>query len=165
MSSDTTQPRIRPSIIDRLIDDAPDQLRDGERSNEYRQFRELTASVRRDLENLLNTRVRIIEPDEKYPQLKTSLLNYGFPDLATVTINSQNGRKQFLRQIESLLIEYEPRFKSVSVHFEEEDSLERSLRFRIEAVIYADPEPLVVEFDSELDPASSLVNVAEAING
>ena len=112
--------------------------------------------------NLLNTRMRIVEPDDEYSELKHSLLNYGLPDLATINIANLDRRKQFVQHLEQLLLEFEPRFKTVSVIYQENsDNIDRTLRFRIDATLYADPSPEVVIFDSVLEPVSRTVNVEE----
>lgn len=153
---------LRPSILDRLIDNDPGNRIEAE-SSKYQKLKQLRESVRRDLENLLNTRLRIIEPDDEYSQLKHSLLNYGLPDLATVNISNIDKRKAFVQQLESLLMDFEPRFKSVSVNYQDNsNSADRTLRFRIDATLYADPSPEVVIFDSVLEPVSRSVNLEEA---
>ncbi len=42
---------------------------------------------------------------------------------------------------------------------EEDQRLDRTLRFRIDALMYADPAPEPIVFDSVLDPASRQVAV------
>ncbi|MDH5354603.1 MAG: type VI secretion system baseplate subunit TssE [Gammaproteobacteria bacterium] len=154
--------KLRPSILDRLLDDAPANRVEAE-SSKHQKLKQLRQSVRRDLENLLNTRLRIIEPDDEYAQLKHSLLNYGLPDLASVNITNIDKRKAFVQQLESLLIDFEPRFKSVSVNYQDNsNSVDRTLRFRIDATLYADPYPEVVIFDSILEPVSRTVSLEEA---
>lgn len=154
--------KLRPSVLDRLLDNDPNKL-DNPEKDQHQQLKELRNSVRRDLINLLNTRIRIIKPEEEYEELNLSLLNYGLPDLATINISNTMMRKSFTEDLEALLIEFEPRFKSVSVNYlENMDSLDRTLRFRIDATLYADPSPEVVIFDSVLDPVSRMVNVEEA---
>ncbi|VAW63761.1 Uncharacterized protein ImpF [hydrothermal vent metagenome] len=157
--------KLRPSILDRLFDNDlqnnvevdPDQ---------HQKLKQLRDSVRRDLENLLNTRFRMIEPADEYKELKKSLLNYGLPDLATVNITDTKKRKQFTQRLESILVEYEPRFKKVKVtYMENSDMLDRTLRFRIDATLYADPSPEVVVFDSVLEPVTRNVNVEETSHG
>lgn len=156
---------IRPSVLDRLIDDEPGKA-DKPDVDQHQQLRELRDSVRRDLVNLLNTRVRVVEPDEKFEELRKSLLSYGLPDLATINVSDISKRKAFIEQLESLLIEFEPRFKSVSVNYlDNADSVDRTLRFRIDATLYADPSPEVVIFDSVLDPVSRSVDVEDAGHG
>lgn len=153
---------LRPSILDRLIDNDPSNRVEVD-PDQHQKLKELRQSVRRDLENLLNTRMRIAEPDDKYVNLKHSLLNYGLPDLATVNISNVDKRREFVQQLERLLLDFEPRFKTVSVNYQENsDSVERTLRFRIDATLYADPSPEVVIFDSVLEPVSRTVNVEEA---
>ncbi len=155
--------KLRPSILERLQDHNPGENFDGN-TDQHQGREDLKNSIRRDLENLLNTRVRIVEPGDEYPELRLSILNYGFPDLATVNIADQSKKLQLIDHLETLLITFEPRFKSVAVSFRENktDSVNRSLKFRIDAELYADPLPEVVVFDSELEPSMRRVNVTEA---
>ncbi|MCP4491393.1 MAG: type VI secretion system baseplate subunit TssE [Gammaproteobacteria bacterium] len=154
--------KLRPSILDRLIDNSPNNHIDTD-TDQHQKLRELRQSVRRDLENLLNTRIRIAEPDDKYSELKHSLLNYGLPDLATINITNIDKRREFVRSLEQLLLNFEPRFKTVSITYQNNsDSIDRSLRFRIDATLFADPSPEVIVFDSVLEPVSRIVNVEEA---
>ena len=156
---------LRPSILDRLIDNDPNSNRDKD-PDQYQKLKDLRNSVHRDLENLLNTRYRMLEPGDEFTELKTSLLNYGFPVLATVNISDKMKRIEFINQLELILAEFEPRFKSVKVSYiENTDSLDRTLRFRIEATLYADPSPEVVVFDSILEPVTCMVNVEEISHG
>lgn len=156
---------LRPSILDRLIDLEPDSARDPV-SSHHQHLTELRQSVRRDLESLLNTRYRVIEPDSRYRQLERSLLNYGLPDLATVNIADIEKKQRFVRDLETTLRTYEPRFKSVKVtHLDNRDATDRTLRFRIDAVLWADPAPQTVIFDSILEPVSRSVNVQESSHG
>lgn len=154
--------KLRPSILDRLLDDNPASNADSE-SDGHQRLEDLRQSVRRDLENLLNTRLRVVDPGDEHEQLKHSILNYGLPDLATINIFDQNLRTRFVEQLENMLLEFEPRFKSVSVTYQANaDALDRTLRFRIDGVLYADPSPEVVVFDSVLEPVTRSVNLAEA---
>ena len=156
--------KLRPSVLDRLLDNDPGNALDVD-PGQHQKLKELRNSVRRDLENLLNTRLRIIEPDDEFPELKKSLLTYGLPDLATVNIIDKESRKVFVTHLENLLMEFEPRFKTVNVNYlENSNALDRTLRFRIDALLYADPSPEVVIFDSVLEPVSRTVNVEEAVH-
>lgn len=152
---------LRSSILDRLLDDEPQHQVDTENSQSQK-LRQLRQSVHRDLESLLNTRFRIIAPPENLKHLEQSLLNYGLPDLATINISTPDSKKAFTKKLEQLLKRYEPRFKSVKVSYRENsDSQDRTLRFRIDAVLYADPSPEIVVFDSMLEPITRTVNVEE----
>jgi len=69
-------------------------------------------------------------------------------------------------QLEKSLKIFEPRFKSVKVSFRSNaDTIDRTLRFRIDAVIYADPLPEVVVFDSVLEAVTRTVSVKEVSYG
>jgi type VI secretion system protein ImpF len=157
--------KLRPSILDRLLDSDPGNTMEVD-TGQHQKLKELRNSVRRDLENLLNTRLRILEPDEEFNELKKSLLIYGLPDLATVNIIDKESRKKFVTHLENLLIHFEPRFKSVNVNYlENSNALDRTLRFRIDALLYADPSPEFIVFDSVLEPVTRTVNVEEASHG
>lgn len=165
MSRIDKKKNLRPSILDRLFDNDPDNKVEPEK-NKHQQLKDLRNSVRRDLENILNTRYRMLEPPSNFSELEYSVLNYGLPDLATVNINDFNKKKEFTRQLEKMLKNFEPRFKTVSVNFtDNKDKTDRTLRFRINATLYADPAPEVVIFDSILEPASRTVNVEESQHG
>lgn len=156
---------LRPSILDRLLDDEPHIQVEADK-NRHQHLRELRNSVKRDLENLLNTRYRMVEPPEEFSQLELSLLNYGLPDLATVNVADIEKKRNFTRHLEKILRDYEPRFKTVKVnHIDNKDNTDRTLRFRIDATLYADPAPEIVVFDSVLDPVSRTVNVEESKHG
>lgn len=156
---------LRPSILDRLLDDEPHIQIEADK-NRHQHLRELRISVKRDLENLLNTRYRMVAPPEEFTNVDLSILNYGLPDLATVNIADTNKKKDFTRYLEKILRDYEPRFKSVKVnHIDNKDNTDRTLRFRIDATLYADPAPEIVVFDSVLDPVSRTVNVEESKHG
>ncbi|HWV16204.1 MAG TPA: type VI secretion system baseplate subunit TssE [Cellvibrio sp.] len=156
---------FRPSILDRLLDNDPSTNMEADK-NRHHYTRDLHNSVRRDLQNLLNTRYRIIAPPEEFKQLENSLLNYGLPDLATINITNVEKKKEFTRSLEKILRTYEPRFKSVKVILlDNSDKTDRTLKFRIDATLYADPAPEIIVFDSVLDPVSRTVNVEESRNG
>lgn len=153
--------KLRASILDRLLDDAP--TRSGNNDEVQQNLKQLRKSVRRDLENLLNTRLRVIEPDERFVEMSKSVLNYGLPDLATVNIIDKTKKQEFITQLENLLMTFEPRFKSVSIQqVESADASDRTLNFRIDAVLYADPSPEVIVLNSVLEPVSRSVNIQEA---
>lgn len=157
--------KLRPSILDRLFDDEPYNQTEHEPQH-HQLLRQLRNSIRRDLEHLLNTRLHVVKPPEEYTEIETSLLNYGLPDLATINIMDIEKRNEFTLKLEQTLREYEPRFKSVNVSYlKNTNNTDRTLRFRIDAVIYADPIPEVVIFDSVLESVTRSVSVKEVGHG
>lgn len=153
--------KLRPSILDRLLDDEPHNQAEQD-PGQHQLVKQLRNSVRRDLETLLNTRYYVIKPPDELVEVDKSLLNYGLPDLATINISDAKKRDEFTAMLQATLIEYEPRFKSVKVSYiDNKDDTDRTLRFRIDAVIYADPLPQVVVFDSILESVTRTVSVKE----
>lgn len=154
--------KLRPSILDRLFDDEPDNQTEVD-LGQHQKLKQLRLSVRRDLESLMNARFRVMEPGEEYVELDKSLLNYGLPDLATINITDLDKRKEFTSKMEKILKEFEPRFKDVNVSYlDNKDNTDRTLRFRIDATLYADPSPEVVVFDSVLEPVTRSISIEEA---
>ena len=162
MSRVDRKKKLRPSILDRLIDNEPHVQIEVDKTK-HQQIKELRNSVRRDLESLLNTRYRVVEPKGKLSEIEKSVLNYGLPDLATVNIVDHDKKNEFTQLLEKILRTYEPRFKTVKVRYQEnKEKTDRTLRFRIDATLYADPAPEVIIFDSILEPVSRTVNVEES---
>lgn len=154
--------KLRPSILDRLFDDEPENKNEIDQGKHHK-IKQLRSSVRRDLENLMNTRFRVVEVGEQYTELENSLMNYGLPDLATINITDLDKRKDFTLKMETILKEFEPRFKNVNVSYlNNNDNTDRTLRFRIDATLYADPSPEVVIFDSILEPVTRNISIEEA---
>src|SRR5580693_7890058 len=96
---------LLPSVLDRLIDSDPTVRREAPRGRNQ-SLRELKQSVRRDLESLLNTRVRCLPWPSDLKELKHSLVNYGIPDLTGVSAGSSKERDQLCREIESVVKRY-----------------------------------------------------------
>jgi len=148
---DADQP-LSPSVLDRLLDDEPENTREPPRSR-YQVLRDLKQSVRRDLENLLNTRWRCTKWPPDLDQLEESLANYGIPDFSGTNFGSAESREQLRAIVEQVIRKFEPRFKSVKVVLlSNKDETDRRLRLRIDAVLYAEPSPERVVFDSKLEP-------------
>lgn len=156
---------LRASVLDRLFDDEPNISIDSEKSRQ-RKLKDLRNSVRRDLESLLNSRYRVVSPKQELTEVSSSLLNYGLPDLATINMLDVAKKEEFTRNIEKIIRTFEPRFKTVKVnHMENTDKSDRTLRFRIDAIMWADPEPEVIIFDSVLEPVLRTVTVEESRHG
>jgi type VI secretion system protein ImpF len=154
----SNQPLL-PSVLDRLLDDRPDQKHDQERSR-GQNLAALRDAMRRDLEALMNTRRRCISPPAGLKELETSLVEYGIPDVLSASAGSEEVREGLRRSIENVIRRFEPRFKTVTVKLlGDAPQQDRTLRFRIDALMYAEPAPEFVSFDSLLDPATSNFSV------
>jgi type VI secretion system protein ImpF len=148
-----------PSVLDRLIDEEPENTREAPRSRNQ-VLRDLRQSVRRDLEDLLNTRWRCVAWPPNLDELETSLVNYGIPDFTGSMMNSPEDREDFRNIIEQTVRRFEPRFKTVRVEMlKNADRTDRTMRFRIDALMYAEPAPEPVVFDSQLEPTTRTFEV------
>jgi type VI secretion system protein ImpF len=151
--------RVQAPLLDRLIDDAPDQERDPVLSAADSMVA-LRVSVRRDLEALLNARRRWRSWPARMTQLNTSPLSYGMPDFASGAFNDARRREELRVEIEDTIRRFEPRFLSVRVHLvDSKERLEATLRLRIEAVLHAEPAPEAVTFDTLVDPTTDDITV------
>jgi len=150
----SAQTRVQAPLLDRLIDDAPDQERDPPISA-VDSMVALRASVRRDLEALLNARRRWRSWPKHMTRLATSPLGYGIPDFSSGAFNDAQRREELRIEVEETIRRFEPRFLSVRVRLvDTKERLEPTLRLRIEAVLHAEPAPESVTFDTVVDPTT-----------
>src|SRR5205807_200155 len=123
------------SLIDRLIDDDPDKLRDPTRSP-AESLDALRRSVRRDLEALLNTRRRWRSWPEGYTELGLSPLGYGISDFSSGAFNDPRRREWLRSEVEQTIRRFEPRIVRLHVTLmEPKDELEATLHLRIEGLL------------------------------
>lgn len=153
--------QIRPSLIDRLLH--AERL-DGD--SNYFSMVELRESVQSDLQALLNTRVRFLTPPSVSDEVQDTVLNYGLPDMTTLSLVSEQGRRDFSGWIERTIRRYEPRFKNVTVtvgdrHRQRGFRKSEGFVFRVDAILYADPAPESVSFDSLIDPVNQTISLRE----
>ncbi|WP_394203318.1 type VI secretion system baseplate subunit TssE [Shewanella waksmanii] len=154
--------KIQASLLDRLIDDDP-QSADSKESHRGLNLQQLRSNVRRDLENLLNAKVQWHKWPSHYHELEASLLNYGLSDFSSMAVASLEGRQMLCQQVADTIKRFEPRFIEVLVETTDtEQPLDRILRLRINALLYADPEPEYITFDSEVEPVHLGMTVNEA---
>src|SRR5262249_24036685 len=148
------QPLV-PSVLDRLLDDNP-EVSSEPAKNRAQLLPDMKLPARRDLENLLNARRRNLVPPPGLSELADSLLSYGIPDFSGTGPATAKDREAFCRVIEGIIRENEPRLVRVAVELAANpEAADRTLRFRIDALLRADPAPEPVIFDSTLEPATT----------
>jgi type VI secretion system protein ImpF len=141
---------LKPSVLDRLIDHEPDVKREAPRSR-TQLLRDVKLSVRRDLENLLNTRVRCVPWPPGLKEVKQSLVNYGIPDVSGGSLATDRERREFCRTIEAVIGRFDSRLKKLKVSLSEApDTGDRTIRFQIEATLHAEPAVESLTFESAL---------------
>lgn len=122
--------------------------------------RMLKESIRRDLEELLNTRRQLSNELEGYEAARSSVINYGLEDLNSITPISRTNAQALQQAVQRCIAEYEPRLRDVSVSVESGgDLLHREIRLHIEATIPMQPNAEIVSFDTMLDLTSGMYSI------
>ncbi|MEM9828204.1 MAG: type VI secretion system baseplate subunit TssE [Planctomycetota bacterium] len=151
MSRDLPDGEPVESVLDRLIDEDPKRKTDPPRSP-ARVLEAIKSSLGRDLQDLLNTRCRASSLPKGLKQLDRSIANYGIPDCVGINTGSLENREQMRLRILSAVNTFETRLRDVSVEVSEsDDPTDRTLRFRIDGVLWVNPFRQSVAYDSELD--------------
>lgn len=149
-----SQEPLRPSLLDRLIDQEPDVSTEPawRRTPNLREFEHC---VLRDVVALLNTRQSRSTAGTDFRQLPQSVLTYGLPDFTTVGGSHIEDFEQLRVAIEEAIAHFEPRIRQVQVRFRERtDELDRSLQMVVEGMLWVEPEPVPITFDAVVEPLS-----------
>ena len=134
------------SLLDRLVEE-PSERGDGPSLTRLRE------GLRRDLEDLLNTRRRFLRWPAELEELDRSLLSYGLSDFTHETLGAPGFRREFVEEVSRLLQRSEPRLQVRDVQLlENADPLDRRLRFRVTGTVRFGEERHALSFDSYLDP-------------
>ncbi len=141
---------LMPSLLDRLID--PDS--GGTIWRRGYGIDQMMDSVKRDLEDLLNTRQSHVGLPREFAETHRSIVGYGLPDLTSLAAVSQRQREEIGRLIEDVVLHFEPRLRDVRATLLDGDTEKsRTLRFRVDARLCLDPAPEVA-FDTVLELTS-----------
>lgn len=146
------------SLLDRLLDPKGRSHRLASAGT----VQQLKASLRRDVEALLNARRPWWSIPAQYSALRSSTLSYGMADFAGGIINDSAEQERLRAEIEATITRFEPRLATVEVELLTEPSpLEGMLAFRIRAFLLVDPVVEPIAFDTVLDTATSDVDLHE----
>ena len=150
---------IKPSLLDRLIDDEPGNRAEAP-DRRAQSLKELKDSVRRDLEWLLNSRRSPAEPAVSAKELWRSVYCYGMPDTTGMALNSADDQSRMTRMVQTAVTAFEPRLMNVTVTMEPASLATRILHFRIEGLLRMEPSPARVLFDTKLELMSGEYEVS-----
>ncbi|MEJ2681222.1 MAG: type VI secretion system baseplate subunit TssE [Gammaproteobacteria bacterium] len=149
------------SLLDRLSLSNTDQ-----QSGDRKPIDLLKNSIRLDLENVLNTRLKRQVSIEHFPELDVSILNYGLPDFSKVRFDDEAQRNAFAERICWVIETFEPRLSSVNVQvLPVDDQFERILNLRITAVLHISNESLPVVLQSQVKSFDRYVTFHEVSYG
>lgn len=139
-----------PSILDRLIDLAPDEKSIDPMPDVY-SWEDHILSIRQDLQRLLNTRQHYdLTQLTKYPQSGRSVITYGFPEISSMEGGASTVQQNICRAIEKILRIFEPRLQHPRVHAIGTE-LTGEAHFRVEAYVKSNGRPRRIVFDTMLD--------------
>ena len=159
MTRNDAPQRLVSSVLDRLLEDPAHAAAYGG-SHEDADLASLRLDVRRDLENLLNTRWRVREYPSDLLQVRRSLVEYGIPDFTGLNMSLPVERERMRLAVERAIRQFEPRLNDVVVAvLPNAEKSDRRMRLRITGVLRTEPAPERVEFDSELEPSAASVAV------
>lgn len=155
-----SQPLVA-SVLDRLLDEGS-VARPGRAASSGQLLNQLRESVRRDLENLLNTRQWHVVRPSNLSELDTSLVDYGIPDFAGTNLSGDN-RERFRGLVEDAIRRYETRFRDVRVDILDNAAVDdRTLRLRISATMNVEHSKEPLQFDTLLEPAHGSFEVKKS---
>jgi type VI secretion system protein ImpF len=140
MSRINPQQGLKASLLDRLIN--PES--DGTASQPGCTVLQMIDSVRRDLEDLLNTHRTVSELPAELVEVDNSLITYGMPDLSSYQSTKAEAGSLVGERIERAIARFEPRLRDVRARLIE-DATEKQLKlkFEIHATLRVDPSPEV----------------------
>lgn len=153
MSDKMIAERLQPSLLDRLTDNDPSDLREA-RDTRVIDIRQLRDIIQRDLSWLLNTSdsASIIDA-ERYPNAAQSVLNYGIREVAGDY--STSDRAELIRKsISDAIRTFEPRIHPGSIDVQlrvGHDNRTSIVTFDIHADMWAQPMPMELYLRSEVD--------------
>ncbi|GGD86972.1 type VI secretion system baseplate subunit TssE [Rhizobium anhuiense] len=152
------------SILDRLIDEAPDRAVDPPMSL-VDQVRDVREAIRRDLEALLNTRRCPTTPPTALSELKDALVSYGVDGVVSANLMTDQAKLKLAQAIERRIALFETRLSDVRVTILKSRTMtERALRMRIQATFRLHEGMPPISFESTIDPSTQRFLV-EAAHG
>lgn len=157
---------LRPSLLERLTDHQPERAREPAEVDRVddAQLRQL---VRRDLAWLLNTTHLATDLDlSEFPEVASSVLNFGVPDLTGRTLSSLKA-DSLEREIRRSLMRYESRLVrdtiAVQVSSAPNGSGKPTLFIEIAAVLRTEPLPVKMRVSAEVDVESGRVAIGNDV--
>jgi type VI secretion system protein ImpF len=162
MNQSNSRSGLLPSLLDRLIEYGDNET-PADLSMRGQSLSEMQESVRRDLQDLLNTRQSTLESFSDEAELAQSVLTYGLPDLTTLNPTVIDQRKLLQQTVEQTIRRFEPRLMEVRVTAATVDpKTGRGLRLNVEALLRVAPAPLPISFDTVVEPGSSEWRVVDS---
>jgi type VI secretion system protein ImpF len=149
----------RALLFDRLVDLHP-EVDEGERPLRILDREQLKASVRRELERLLNTRCSL--PLHGLGETERSVVNYGIPDFSSLSAYNPDDHALIAAIIAQTISAFEPRLSQVRVEVQPIEDREGSLWLYIDGVMAVDLFNEPVSFPVLLNSKNGAANVHDS---
>lgn len=146
------------SLIDRLLDDAPDAALDDQESDALR-FERFKLGLRRDLEGLLNSKKPHAAWLGRVEGIGDTIVGFGLTDLSTEDFGTPAVRERIRRMIATCIRTYETRLEKVEVEVDGAPT-SAGVGFRITAVVRLAAFEEAVTYDARLRPSDRAIAVA-----
>lgn len=162
--------RLLPSLLDRLTDDEP------AKKSEAREFKvlslaQLRRNVLRDLNWLLNATRHDTRDDQgmmldRHAPIRSSVMNFGLPGIAGYSATAAE-LSDIERALRDAILAFEPRLIPETVQVRSVLSKDEAkhhhnvLKFRIQAQLWAQPAPIELLIQTDLDLESGQHRVTE----
>ena len=160
--------RMQPFLLDRLTDDSSDQTKESRDKNVFSP-RQVKESLMRDLAWLLNTPApREADGLGAFPQVVSSVLNYGIPDLTGLTASAVSG-PDLERNVMRAILHFEPRFAKHSLSIRlltgDESLGANVMALEIRGEVLANPMPEPLYIKTEVDLETGQIALRDRPNG
>jgi len=168
MAEPSNRKRLRPSLLDRLTDLHPERRREAMDDVGVNEA-QLREQVRRDLSWLFNTTRLAAGTDlAPYPQVQSSILNYGIADLTGRSLSNIRSA-ELESDVRSALLHFEPRLLpeslQISVRPGKNPFGAAALVVEVKAELHSEPLPLALHVRTEIDVETGRVSVGDANTG
>jgi type VI secretion system protein ImpF len=150
---------LRLPLLDRLLDEEP-KIKTEAPMTRSASLARLKTAVRRDLENLLNTRRTPDSIPEGSVEILRSVYYYGLPDITSMPSNFLYEQTKLLQSIETAVKTFEGRLDGVKVSLVPVAGQSRVLRFVIDGMLRIDPLPEHVVYDASIELTSLEVSIS-----
>ena len=166
MDNAQAQEYLQPSLLDRLIDNAPDERSESDEKRTLTR-QALRQAVLRDLGWLFNASAQSSALNEKrYPHVAESVLNYGLPMLSGQFTSSVQ-RVSMEQALKRAIAQFEPRILRHTLEVElvmEGSPLDshNCIGLTVRGMLWAQPVPLEFLMRSRIDLEEGRVNIEEA---
>jgi type VI secretion system protein ImpF len=159
--------RLQPALLDRLTDEEPGQKTETSQNAVVSKGR-LKRTVLRDLIWLLNTTAHHTDEQlTQYPEVRTSVLNFGIPVLSGKNFSGVDWR-DLESQVRDAILAFEPRIlpDSLSVKAQAPADMlghHNLLQFELKGELWSMPFPIELLLRSELDLETGYMKLTDQL--